>query len=223
MHSIQSCIFVLSESMEKIADKFRKNQCCVVRFVIMICIIEIFMLPCILYNSGVARQFNRFASDSKCIIVDTFLTQVPTTYLCNCVKKCYVQYGTSCRQECDVCPGHYDVGHLVLLPLELNFTTQNNVHNMTESEYISIYGREISIGRVDGNDFNNRFKIDDIINCYYLSSTGEIQVTKTENQDYFRSFIAFTIIAGLILIIWIIGEIRGDCCEEYVLNEIYGK
>jgi hypothetical protein len=85
---------------------------------------------------------------------------------------------------------------------------------MTESNYISMYGREVSLGKVDGNDFHNRYIINDTIACYYLSSTGEIQITKTENQDYYRSFIAFTIIAGLILIIWIISEIRGDCCRE---------
>lgn len=169
----------------------------IVRLNIMILITFILLLPCILYNVGVGRLFNKYAILSECIINDTYTTKISCSYTCDCGDYCanYDEDGYTCRVICNTCNTLCDEGHLIIYPIIANISN------------ITFFTDDVSVGIVNINDFNNKYQPNDIIECYYYADQQQVKLSKNENMDYYNSYMAFTVIACIFITVWILGEI----------------
>jgi hypothetical protein len=174
-------------------------MCCNIysRVITGIISVLILLIPCILFNSGVGREWNKNAVGSKCFIVDHIIAENKCSYACNCGNVCITipdQEGgtiTRCRNECDTCWKLCYNGNIVV---EVN-NLETQVFALTDDTI-----NKVSI------ELNNKYPLNGTVTCYYYKNT--VKFSNEENLVYLGFYIFFTIVAGLVALITLLVELK---------------
>lgn len=164
----------------------------------VILVMGLFMLPFVFWHVGLWRDFNKNSIETLCMIVNVSVKNDTCSYQCNCVSRCVPELGRRdsmhCWPECQTCFSPCQQGYLTL------------VHILSDKFNIT---QDINVGVVDQNIFLNTYNLSDTIICYmYINKPYVLQISRTEDNNYFIMYIGCTIIAGSILLAW-------SCVEIY--------
>jgi len=189
-------------------------QCSIGKRLLILFFILASLVPCVLWNVGIGRKFNKYAVDTQCVVENMHTEIEMCTYKCNCIYKCIGGGGPGnpdwpyCFSVCQECPTKCTYGYLTL------------THNISDHE---LFVQNVSAGVVNASDFNKKYNLNGTITCYfYPYQPYELEIKLTDDSSYFELYLIWTIIAGILLVIWIALEVydrhkSNDCFrhEQY--------
>lgn len=169
-------------------------MCCNIyyRVTIYSVFILIFLIPCIIFNVGVGREWNKNAMMSKCLIVDYVITESKCGYDCNVRIVCedIEAQGVTCYKKWDICWKICYNGYVIVdnFPTEI-FILKDDSMNLIDSK------------------LNDKYPINTTVTCYHYNNVTKF--SNEENAIYFGFYIFFTIISCSILLISLLYELHG--------------
>lgn len=173
------------------------KMCCNIysRVIIGIAFTLVFLIPCILFNVGVGREWNKKAIMTKCLIVDYIIIESKCGYDCNCETVCEIiddegEKITHCYNQCEVC---WKICYNGYVDVIVN-TLQTEVFALTDDTINLVESR-----------LNNTYPINTTVTCY--RKDDDVKFSKDENMVYFGFYIFFTIVACIIASITLIVEL----------------
>lgn len=161
------------------------------RAIIMTLIIISLLLPCVFFNAGIGRMFNKYAIRTECIINNTYIKSTVCTYTCGCIEICRMGINKEllCYNSCQICNSICNEAHMLICLV--NDFYQSKIADV-------IFDKNASIQK-----FEHTHQPHDLIGCYYYESTGEIRLNNNENDNYYYTYIMSTIAAVFLFIIYI--------------------
>jgi hypothetical protein len=150
----------------------------------------ILLIPCILFNSGVGREWNKNAVGTKCFIIDYIIVENECPYNCDCKTVCEIVPDgdggkvTKCFTECDTCLKVCYNGNVVVYINNI----EKEVFALTDDTVDSV-----------NLQLNNKYPLNGTVTCYYNKNI--VKFSNEENPVYFGFYIFFTIVAGLVALI----------------------
>jgi hypothetical protein len=155
---------------------------------------SITLLPCIFYNTGVNRYFNKYSVQVMCEIREIYTIETTCTYDCNC--KTESDTWNTYKQVCATCYKQCEDGHFTLLPL------------VNSKDPYSII-KDVDYGIIDDTFYAYNLPGNNIP-CYYESYTGQILLDSTDDPVY-KTFNTISIVLPFIyLCVWIFIECIRD-------------
>lgn len=143
----------------------------------------VFLIPCILFNIGIGREWNKNAVVSKCFILGYDIMESKCSYKCNCQLVCLGK-PYDCHNICDLCWKTCYNGYVDVFINKI----KNKVFGLTDD----------TITKVE-SQLSEKYPINSTITCYYYNNITKFSNTETDN--YLGYYIFFTIIACLIAFI----------------------
>lgn len=168
------------------------------RFLTCIFFTLMFLIPCILFNVGVGREWNKNAIMSKCLVIDHNIIESKCSYKCNCQIVC-LEKPFNCYNICNLCWKTCYNGYVNVL---IN-NTENRVSVLTDDNITNVESQ-----------LNKKYSINITITCYYYNNITKFS-NEEENSNYFVFYIISTIVACLISLIVLSLEIY-LCCKGQI-------